>query len=124
VFCLESDTVLYAVWSKNASISIKHFGDSSVKIDYKASVTYRAVIDGNPDGAVISWYIDGKPVNGGETCKVSKATQNYTVEVKLIKGGADIATSGVKTVNVKSGFFARVVAFFREIFRRLPDYEL
>ena len=40
--------------------------------------------------------------------------------MKYIKDGKVIAESDVEKVDVKTGFFAKLVAFFRWIFGRLP----
>ncbi len=51
---------------------------------------------------------------------MTKAKKSFTVQVKYIKDGKTLAGSGVETVNVKTGFFAKLAAFFRSIFGALP----
>ncbi|MCR4615628.1 MAG: hypothetical protein K5756_05715 [Clostridiales bacterium] len=51
---------------------------------------------------------------------MTKATKSFTVQVKYIKDGKTLAESGVEKVNVKTGFFAKLVAFFRMLFGSLP----
>ena len=50
-----------------------------------------------------------------------KATGNYTVQARYFIGNEEICASEIETVKIDSGFFARIVAFFRQIFRRLPN---
>ena len=49
-----------------------------------------------------------------------KAKKSYTVQVKYIKDGKVLAESQIESVNVKTGFFAKLTAFFRSIFGALP----
>ena len=43
-----------------------------------------------------------------------------TVQAKYIQGGTTRAETPAETVKVKAGFFARLKAFFRALFRKLP----
>ncbi|MBQ4244073.1 MAG: hypothetical protein II702_04070, partial [Clostridia bacterium] len=54
--------------------------------------------------------------------KVEKAGKDFTVQAKLVDAqGKEICESETQTVKVKTGFFAIIIAFFRQIFGRLPD---
>ena len=118
-FNLNADTVLYAVWSKNASINIRGYRNSRSE-DYKATITFHAVTSGDTDGCTVQWYLNGSPAGTGESFTVSQATAGYTVQVKLIKNGTAVSESGVETVSINTGFFAKIIAFFRGLFGKLP----
>ncbi|MCR4614815.1 MAG: DUF6273 domain-containing protein [Clostridiales bacterium] len=89
-------------------------------VGYKSSVTFTAKVSDPLPGAEIRWFIDGKDSGTGDTYTVTKAKKSYSVQVKYIKDSKTIAESGVETVNVKTGFFAKLTAFFLGVFGRLP----
>ncbi|MBR6702491.1 MAG: hypothetical protein IKI78_05065, partial [Clostridia bacterium] len=68
------------------------------------------------------WYVDGRDVTpgGSLTYTVSNATESYSICAKLVADGKVIAESSSEQVNIKTGFFARFIAFFRQLFGRLP----
>ena len=102
------------------TVSIDHFR-KQLDVDYKTTVTFTADLSGAPAGATAHWFIDGKDVHTGATCTVKQATKDYTVQVKLIGAdGAVLAESEVETVKVNTGFFAKLIAFFKGLFGALP----
>ena len=111
-----------AVYTKNQTsptIKIKNF-TATKSVDYKTTVTFAAIKSSAPAGATIHWFIDGRDVGAGETYTVEHAKADYTVQCKLMQGGTVLAESEVETVKVNAGFFARLIAFVRSLFRRLP----
>ena len=57
----------------------------------------------------------------GETCTVEKAKADYTVQVKLLAADGEVlAESETETVKVNTGFFAKLIAFFKQLFGKLP----
>ncbi len=119
VFTLSENTVLYAVWGQNVAVSIRNYTESRTE-DYKATITFHAVTSGDTDGCTVKWYLNGNRAGTGESFTVSQATAGYTVQAKLVRNGAEISESGTETVNIKTGFFAKVIAFFRGLFGKLP----
>ena len=126
-FNLSSNMTLYAVWQKNdtppavqPTIKIKNF-TATKSVDYKATVTFTAITTDVPEGATIQWFVNEKKAETGETCTVKQATADYTVQCKLIgSDGSVLAESEVETVKVNTGFFAKLVAFFKGLFGSLP----
>ena len=103
-----------------SSISIKNFTTSRFE-SYKTTITFTATYENKPTGATIHWFINGIEKGSGETYTVEKATSTYTVQTKLVaKDGRVIAESEVETVNINSGFFAKLIAFFKNLFGSLP----
>ena len=91
---------------------------------YKTTITFNSGYDSIPNGTEVHWFIDGKDKGTGKKYTVEKATDDYTVQTKLIdKGGNVIAESEIETVKIKSSFFAKLIAFFKQLFRRLPVIE-
>ena len=66
------------------------------------------------------WFINDRDVGMGETYTVKEARKSYTVQVKYMKDGKALAESQIEKVNVKTGFFAKLKAFFRSLFGKLP----
>lgn len=89
-------------------------------VDYKTTVTFSADVTNPVSGASVHWFIDGQDKGTGEKYTVTKATESFTVQAKYIKDGKVLAESGVEKVSVKTGFFAKLLAFFRSIFGALP----
>lgn len=112
-------------WPNNAdpvptdAIAILGFQGSRT-VDYRATVTFTATVENAVDGASVHWFIDGQDKGTGETYTKKEAKKSYTVQVKYMKDGKVLAASEIETVNVKTGFFAKLKAFFRALFGRLP----
>ena len=89
-------------------------------VDYKTTITFSA--PGNiPDGATVHWIVNGKDVAQGRSYTNKSAISGYTVQSKVVDAtGNVIAESEVETVTVNTGFFAKLIAFFRELFGLLP----
>ena len=102
------------------TIKIKNF-TATKSVDYKATVTFTAVTENALAGASVHWFVNDKDVGTGETYTVKQATANYTVQCKLIgSNGAVLAESEIETIKVNTGFFAKLIAFFKGLFGRLP----
>ena len=68
----------------------------------------------------IHWFADGVDVGTGERYTVKETTKSFTILAKLICDGETLAESQVQSVSVKTGFMARIVAFFKALLRKLP----
>ncbi len=51
---------------------------------------------------------------------IKEAKKDFTVQAKYVKDGKVLAQSEIETVKVKAGFFAKLKAFFRSLFGKLP----
>ena len=121
-FAVTKNVALTAKFEKDvqpAKIAIRNF-EASKTVDYRTTITFTAVLENPVAGAEVRWYVDGKDVGSGETYTVKEAKNNFNVQAKYVKGSDVLAESGIETVNVKSGFFAKLKAFFRALFGKLP----
>ena len=90
-------------------------------VDYRTTLTLKAEVTNPVDGAQIHWYIDGRDSNStGDSYTLSQITTNCMVQAKYQKGSDVLAESKVECIKVNNGFFARLIAFFRSLFGRLP----
>ncbi|MCR4615696.1 MAG: DUF6273 domain-containing protein [Clostridiales bacterium] len=105
--------------SSKPAVDIRNF-TANTTVDYKATVTFTAEVTNPVSGAAVHWFIDGKDEGTGDTYTVTKAKKSYNVQIRYIKDGSLLAESEIETVNVKTGFFAKLAAFFRSIFGKLP----
>ena len=114
------DLTVNAVYTRLPTIQIKNF-TATKNVDYKTTLTFTALATDVPDGAEIQWFVNNERAGTGETCKVEKATADYTVQAKLIgSDGSVLAESEIETVKVNTGFFAKLIAFFKGLFGSLP----
>ena len=89
--------------------------------DYRATITFVAKADPIPDGATIHFFVNDVDQGANNICTVKEAKADYTVQAKLISsGGETICESLVENVKIKHGFFDKLKAFFRGLFRKLP----
>ena len=89
-------------------------------VDYRTTITFAAEVPKPIDGAEIHWFVDGKDVGTGDTYTVKEAKKNFTVQAKYMDGDKVLAESEVETVKVTTGFFDKLIAFFRALFKKLP----
>ncbi len=96
-------------------------------INYGETLRLTATLNGTasiPENKIIIWYIDGTKRGKGTTFDISFESGTKTVEAKLTdKNGivcqdssyAEISDS--ETVTVRSGFFLKLISFFKNLFR-------
>ncbi len=103
-----------------SGFNIKEF-NSTLPVDYKSTVIFHTTIDA-PEGYEIVWSNGTK----GSECKLSSVTnKEYKISAKMVNkttGGTEAVTEEV-TVSVNTGFLAKIIAFFRNLFGSLPAYE-
>ena len=116
------DLTFTAVFEKTPDPIIKiHNYTSSRTVDYRTTITFSTDQVQNPvDGASIHWFSNGQDKGVTDTYTEKEAKANFTVQAKYMKGSEVLAESEIETVNVKTGFFARLKAFFRALFGSLP----
>ena len=127
-FNLTANVTLYAVWRSNdvppvvqtPTIQIRNYSRKKT-VDYKATVTFTAVTSYAPADSVIHWFINDIDQGTGESYTVQQAVSGYTIQCRLIgSDGSVLAESEIETITVKTGFFAKLKAFFRGLFGLLP----
>ena len=98
-----------------------HSFTANKTIDYRTTITFSCDPVQNPvSGASVHWFINNQDKGASDTYTEKEAKANFTVQAKYIKDGKILAESETEMVNVKTGFFARLKAFFRALFGRLP----
>lgn len=104
------------------NVSIKAFSEYNGKtLDYRTTLTLHAHAPYNPDSSVI-WFVNGEKAGSGDSLTLREMRNSeYIIQAKIIENGETAALSQTETVKIKTGFFARVIAFFRALFNRLPE---
>ena len=101
-------------------IKIKNY-KSSLSVDYKSKLIFHTDIEA-PDGYKIVWS-NG---NEGSTCTINQATDGeYKIKADLVRISDNkvVKSTQEETVKVNTGFFAKIIAFFKGLFGSLPVYE-
>ena len=136
-FNLTADSTLYAVWKKSPagsttaptdepnttpSISIRNFVASRAE-RYLTTVKFHALTENKPAGARVEWYINGrKKADDSESFAYYGATQDYTVQVKLVSSEGDVlAESETETVRISSDIIDMLISLWRILFN-IPHY--
>ena len=101
------------------TVAVRNF-QSSRTVDYRTTITFAAVVNSPVDGAEVHWFVDGKDMGTGDTYTVKEAKKTFTVQAKYMQDGKTLAESETETVSVKTGFFAKLAAFFKALFKKLP----
>ncbi len=102
-------------------------------VEYHSKLKIIAAATGVNPSHKLAIFIDGKRVATGSTNEVSFTVEkvngdiNYTVKVvdennNIVKdvNGNEMSKDGGK-ISCNSGFFAKIIAFFKEIFGKLPN---
>lgn len=101
------------------TVSIKN-NTGSKTINYGETLRLTANTSNMPADAKIFWYVDGDKAGEGTTFEVSPESGSVEVTVKVVDAdgnnyaGADISDS--QKVSVKSGFFQKLISFFKNLF--------
>ena len=106
--------------SLEPAVAIRRFTESRT-VDYRTTITFSADVQNPVAGAEVRWFINGEKKDAGEKYTVKEAKKSFTVQAKYIQGETVLAESETETVLVKDDFFSKVIAFFRGLFRRLPE---
>jgi hypothetical protein len=129
-----SDITIEAVYTEipnpiaNAKIKIP----ANTEVEYAATVTVKAKATGVPEGYYVALY-DGKTLlEKGSNTEVSytfsdEYRETKTLTVKIIDDDENVQKDGSGKdltadfeVKAKSGFFAKLIAFFKRLFKALP----
>ena len=106
--------------TESMSIEIVNYAAERTE-DYRATITFTAKTDTLLGDAAIHFFINDVDQGANDTCTVKEAKADYTVQAKLMSsGGETLCESLVETVTIRHGFFDKLKAFFRGLFRKLP----
>ena len=90
------------------------------RLDYLTTAYFSCQAENLPEGATVRWYIDGHEYAEGETCTVKNITENFAICVKVLdKNGNVLNQTNSLTVKVKTGFFDKLLGYFRKLFGTL-----
>ncbi len=90
-------------------------------INYGETLYLTAVTENLPADAEICWYVNGQAQTKGEKFAYD-GKANAVIEAKLVLNGSvmkyvgGIEMSDTETVTVKSGFFQKLISFFKNLF--------
>ncbi len=125
-FTVNESVTLIAKFEKDTAqqpkVVIRKFTQSTEKYDYRTTITFHADVENALPGGEIRWYVDDKPVGSGSDYTAKEIKNSFKMQAKYFVGNTEYpdAASGVETVNINTGFFAKIVAFFRSLFNKLP----
>ncbi len=104
----------------HTALKINNTSHRSATVDYKATVKFSVSKENIPGDAEIQWFVNGSRAGTGDTFEMSTVTSGFSVQAKAVKGGKLVNESQVENVKVNTGFFAKIIAFFRGLFGSLP----
>ncbi len=89
-------------------------------IELKSSLTIYADVQNCTD---VKWFVTGANYtpNADGSITINQATTDFSVYFTAKDIDGNTVTSEIETVKVKTGFFAMLVAFFKGLFKLLPD---
>lgn len=121
------DTAVITITEKipeiTATLKIKN-NPGSRTINYGDILRLTAEVTNQPDNTSVWWYVDGTKKGEGKTFEISPEIGSVEVTAKLVDAngmavsdsdGNEISDS--ETVTVKSGFFQKIISFFKNLFR-------
>lgn len=112
------DLTVNAVYTGKPFISLNGY-KRTFYIYKNQSIVFTSVYGNVYGGMTVRWYIDGVAVDNDnkETYMVSKATDSFTVEVKVLDSdGKEVCTTGLEKVKVARNFFRLLAEFFKSLF--------
>lgn len=91
-------------------------------INYGETLRLTAEITRRPENSTVWWYVDGNKSGEGETFEISPSGK-VSITAKLVDSNGTIIKDGdgneisdSQTVSVKSGFFQKIISFFKNLF--------
>ena len=116
----------------NPTVSAKLIVPSSTEVEYAATLTVKAKATDVPEGYYVALYDGNTQLAKGSNAEVSyifpgefTGTKNITAKIiddngNVQKDGNGNDLSASFEVKAKSGFFAKLIAFFKRLFKSLP----
>ena len=104
----------------DADVSIVNY-QARRTIDYRSSITFKYTAN-IPAGASVHWFYKGVDVGTSEQYEVRKAKADFDIRAKVLStdGKTVLAQSEIEVIHVRTDFLAKLKAFFRALFGRLP----
>ncbi len=101
-----------------SSVNIKNYAET-ITVPYKSTVILYAEtnLPFEPD---IKWYVNGEYYMSGNRFDIENIADDISVYFEATDESGYALRSATETVKVSSGFFARLIAFFKQIFGLLP----
>ena len=93
---------------------------SVIKVDYKTTITFRSNVS-NSAGKPVQWYVNNELKGTGDTFTYNQAKDTFNIRCATADSEGNAITSETELVKVKTDFWSKIVAFFRMLFRRLPE---
>ncbi|MCR5151324.1 MAG: InlB B-repeat-containing protein [Clostridiales bacterium] len=135
---VNSDLVLYAKWTLDTANTVISVAGAK-KIDWRTKVTIKATASNIPTdrGYKLLIVADGKTYTGeatGEntmevTAQIGEIKKDITYSVKVVDSKGNVAKDGAGNnltkeggkITVNKGFFKKLAAFFKGLFKKLPS---
>lgn len=120
----DTATVTITEKAPEAIATLKIRNNPSTKtINYGDILRLTAETANQPDNTYVWWYVDGIKSGEGNTFEVSPESGSVEITVKLVDANGDIVIDkngnevyDLQTVTVKSGFFQKLISFFKNLF--------
>ncbi len=144
IITVDSETTLYAVWEE-ADVPVDPGYDpddpmlpglltirtpSITTIKYGDTIKLHADMGNAPvAGLKVEWEFSNDNFEivsiskDGRTCTITPSKSGQTTFTAKVKLGSRLLSSDTKVMTSKAGFFDKLIAFFREIFGLLKNYE-
>lgn len=105
-----------------ATLKIRNNPDTKT-INYGDILRLTAETANQPDNTYVWWYVDGTKKGEGKTFEVSPESGSVEVTAKLVDANGNVVIDkngnevyDLQTVTVKSGFFQKLISFFKNLF--------
>ncbi len=92
-------------------------------INYGDILRLTAETANQPDNTYVWWYVDGIKSGEGNTFEVSPESGSVEITAKLVDANGNVVIDkngnevyDLQTVTVKSGFFQKLISFFKKLF--------
>ena len=117
-----NEHIAYEQSKKDVKISINN-NPGSVTIKYGETLKLSANVTIDIADTYIFWYVDGVKKGEGETFNITFESGTKTVEAKIVDFEGEVLRDGFgneisdsQKINMKAGFFQKLVSFFKNIF--------
>ncbi|MBQ7546329.1 MAG: leucine-rich repeat domain-containing protein [Clostridia bacterium] len=102
-------------------ITIQHFTFSSPFYDFRSTIVFRADVENAIVDGQVQWYVDGEYVYTGTIYTATDVRNGFNLMAKYTDGISVLSQTDTERVNVNTSFFAKIRAFFRALFGKLPN---
>ncbi|MBR3619974.1 MAG: InlB B-repeat-containing protein, partial [Clostridia bacterium] len=116
------DITVNAVYEGELHIDIIKYV-SVREVEYMSTVVFYYDADGLEDGQRVNWIVNSTNYGEGNkdgSIEVRDIKDSFKIKAVIVDGSKTIMESDTEIITVKKGFFAKIKAFFRRLFRRLP----